>query len=52
MFHQLANGQVERLKRVIEEAAWYFVGPSHDDWEGILPHLVFSINSSKIYSTV
>jgi hypothetical protein len=50
-YHPRANGQVERLNRVIEEAARHFVGPSHDDWDGLLPHLEFSINSSKTDAT-
>ena len=50
-YHPRANGQVERLNRVIEEAARHFVGPSHDDWDTLLPHLEFSINSSKTDAT-
>ena len=46
-YHPCANGQVERLNRVIEEAACHFVGPSHDDWDGLLPHLEFSITPPK-----
>lgn len=50
-YHPRANGQVERLNRVIEEALRHFVGPAHDDWDSFLPHVEFSINSSKSEST-
>lgn len=50
-YHPRANGQVERLNRVIEEALRHFVGPSHDDWDTYLPHIEFSINSAKSEST-
>jgi len=50
-YHPRANGQVERLNRVIEEALRHFVGPAHDDWDDYLPHIEFSINSAKCEST-
>ena len=50
-YHPRANGQVERLNRVIEEALRHFVGPAHDDWDDYIPHIEFSINSAKTDST-
>lgn len=50
-YHPRANGQVERLNRVIEEALRHFVSPAHDDWDTFLPHVEFSINNSKSQST-
>lgn len=50
-YHPRANGQVERLNRVIEEALRHFVSPAHDDWDTFLPHVEFSINSAKNAST-
>ena len=50
-YHPQANGQVERLNRVIEEALRHFVGPAHDDWDEYIPHVEFSINNSKCEST-
>lgn len=50
-YHPRANGQAERLNRVVEEAIRHFVGPSHDDWDTFLPHVEFSINSSRNEST-
>jgi hypothetical protein len=45
-YHARANGQVERYNLVIEEAARHFVGPAHDDWDLLLPHLEFSMNNA------
>lgn len=50
-YHPRANGQVERLNRVIEEALRHFVGPAHDDWDEYLPHIEFSINSARCETT-
>ena len=50
-YHPRANGQVERLNRVIEEALRHFVSPAHDDWDTFLPHIEFSINSAHCEST-
>ena len=50
-YHPRANGQVERLNRVIEEALRHFVSPAHDDWDAFLPHIEFSINSSHNAAT-
>ena len=50
-YHPRANGQVERLNRVIEEALRHFVSPAHDDWDAFLPHIEFSINSAHCEST-
>ena len=50
-YHPRANGQVERLNRVIEEALRHFVSPAHDDWDTFLPHIEFSINSAYCEST-
>ena len=50
-YHPRANGQVERLNRVIEEALRHFVSPAHDDWDTFLPHIEFSINSSRNNAT-
>ena len=50
-YHPRANGQVERLNRVIEEALRHFVGPAHDDWDDYIPHVEFSINSAPSQST-
>lgn len=50
-YHPRANGQVERLNRVIEEALRHFVGPAHDDWDDFLPHVEFSMNSARCEST-
>ena len=45
-YHLQANGQVERMNRVIEEALRNFVGPAHDNWDEYVPHIEFSINNS------
>ena len=50
-YHPQANGQVERMNRVIEEALRHFVGPAHDDWDEYIPHIEFSINNSRSEST-
>lgn len=50
-YHPRANGQVERLNRVIEEALRHFVSPAHDDWDSFIPHVEFSMNSSHNQST-
>ena len=50
-YHPRANGQVERMNRVIEEALRHFVSPAHDDWDTYLPHIEFSINSAKNEAT-
>ena len=50
-YHPQANGQVERMNRVIEEALRYFVGPSHDDWDMYIPHIEFGINNSRSETT-
>ena len=50
-YHPRANGQVERMNRVIEEALRHFVGPAHDDWDEFIPHIEFSINSATNKST-
>ena len=50
-YHPRANGQVERLNRVIEEALRHFVSPAHDDWDTFLPHIEFCINSAKNEAT-
>ena len=50
-YHPEANGQVERMNRVIEEAVRHFVGRAHDDWDEYIPHIEFSINNSRSEST-
>ena len=50
-YHPQANGQVERMNRVIEEALWHFVGPAHDDWDEFIPHIEFCINNSRSESS-
>jgi hypothetical protein len=50
-YHPRANGQVERLNRVVEEAVRHFVGPAQDDWDELLPHLEFAINNAPAAAT-
>ena len=50
-YHPRANGQVERFNRVIEEALRHFISPAHDNWDMFIPHVEFSLNSSRNQST-
>ena len=50
-YHPQANGQVERMNRIIEEALRHLVGPAHDDWDEYIPHIQFSINNSRSENT-
>ena len=50
-YHPRANGLIERLNRVIEEALRHFVGPAPDDCDDYIPHVEFSVNSAPNQST-
>ena len=50
-YHPQADGQTEVLNQGLEIALRAYVGPTRDDWSGLLPALAFSYNTSPHSST-
>ncbi|GJP59970.1 hypothetical protein CLOP_g17075 [Closterium sp. NIES-67] len=45
-FHPQTDGQTEQTNHTLEKMLRSFIGPTHDDWDDLLPVAEFAVNNS------